>query len=87
MMQMSDAHGLGEIPSSALQSTNSSAGQPISRLAVTVAEGAQMLGVGRATLYRLVMRGEIESFTVGRARRIAVSALERYMRTAERGVA
>jgi excisionase family DNA binding protein len=48
------------------------------RLAVTVDEAAEMLGVGRATLYKLVMRGEIESFTVGRARRIAISALEQY---------
>ena len=48
------------------------------RLAVTVEEGARMLGVGRATLYKLVMRGEIESFTIGRARRIAVATLERY---------
>lgn len=37
-----------------------------------------MLGVGRATLYKLIMRGEIDSFTVGRARRIAVATLERY---------
>ena len=48
------------------------------RLAVTVNETAEMLGVGRATLYKLVMRGEIESFTVGRARRIAISTLEEY---------
>ena len=48
------------------------------RLAVTVNEAAEMLGVGRATLYKLVMRGEIESFTVGRARRIAISTLEEY---------
>jgi excisionase family DNA binding protein len=48
------------------------------RLAVTVDEAAEMLGVGRATLYKIVMRGEIESFTVGRARRIAISALEEY---------
>jgi excisionase family DNA binding protein len=48
------------------------------RLAVTVDEAAEMLGVGRATLYKLVMRGEIESFTVGRARRIAISTLEEY---------
>lgn len=50
----------------------------IRRLAVTVEEGAHMLGVGRATLYKLVMRGDIESFTVGRARRIAITALEQY---------
>lgn len=52
----------------------------VGRLAVTVEEGAHMLGVGRATLYKLVMRGEIESFTVGRARRIAISTLEQYAR-------
>lgn len=50
----------------------------IRRLAVTVEEGAHMLGVGRATLYKLVMRGDIESFMVGRARRIAITALEQY---------
>ncbi len=51
---------------------------PLIRLAVTVEEGARMLGVGRATLYKLVMRGEIDSFTIGRARRIAIATLERY---------
>ena len=48
-------------------------------LAVTIEQAAQMLGVGRATLYKLVMRGEIASFTVGRARRIAISVLEAYV--------
>ncbi len=52
--------------------------EPIGRLAVTVAEGAHMLGVSRASLYKLVMRGEINSFTVGRARRIAILTLEQY---------
>jgi len=52
--------------------------ESIGRLAVTVEEGAHMLGVGRATLYKLIMRGEIASFTVGRARRIAVATLEQY---------
>jgi excisionase family DNA binding protein len=50
------------------------------RLAVTVEEAAHMLGVSRATLYKVIMRGEIESFTVGRARRIAISTLEQYAR-------
>lgn len=48
------------------------------RLAVTVNEAAEMLGIGRATLYKLVTRGEIESFTLGWARRIAISTLEEY---------
>jgi excisionase family DNA binding protein len=54
--------------------------EQIGRLAVTVEEGAHMLGVSRATLYKLVMRGEIDSFTVGRARRIAIATLEQYAR-------
>jgi excisionase family DNA binding protein len=66
-----------EIESPSIRLVNSSS---VDRLAVTVEEAAQLLGVGRATLYRLVMRGEVESFTVGRARRIAIAALERYMR-------
>jgi excisionase family DNA binding protein len=53
---------------------------PVARLAVTVEEGARMLGIGRATLYKLVMRGEIDSFTIGRARRIAISTLEQFAR-------
>jgi len=55
-------------------------GKAFRRLAVTVDEAAEMLGVGRATLYKIVMRGEIESFTIGRARRIAITALEEYAR-------
>jgi len=53
----------------------------IGRLAVTVEEAARLLGVGRATLYKLVMRGDIESFTIGRARRIAITSLEQYTRS------
>lgn len=87
MMQMSHARDLRGLPSAAPQQIRDSGVTSISRLAVTVAEGAQMLGIGRATLYRLVMRGEIESFTVGRARRIAVSVLERYTRATEIGAA
>jgi excisionase family DNA binding protein len=86
-MQMSYVNAVGASLASEPQPANEAGGNPIGRLAVTVAEGAQMLGVGRATLYRLVMRGEIESFTVGRARRIAISVLEQYTRATERGAA
>ncbi len=51
----------------------------ITPLAVTVEQAAQMLGIGRALMYKLVMRREVDSFTVGRARRIAVCALEEYV--------
>jgi excisionase family DNA binding protein len=49
-------------------------------LAVTVEEGAHMLGISRATMYKHVKRGDIESFTIGRSRRIAISVLERFVK-------
>ena len=49
-------------------------------LAVTVEEGARMIGISRATMYKYVMRGDIESFTIGRSRRIAISVLERFVK-------
>lgn len=46
---------------------------------VTAAEAAVLLGISRAHLYGLVMRGEIPSIKIGRARRIPVSALEEWI--------
>lgn len=37
------------------------------------------LQVSRATLYRLIARGEIRSLKIGSARRIPVAALEAYI--------
>ena len=48
-------------------------------LAVTVEEWARMLGISRASMYKHVKRGDIESFTIGRLRRIAISVLERFV--------
>jgi len=50
----------------------------IRKLAVTIEEAAQMVGVSRTTMYKAVRRGDIASFTVGRARRIAIPALEAF---------
>ena len=66
--------------------------ESIRPLAVSVDEAEKMLSVSRCTLYKAVMRGEIESFVIGqRTRRIAVSVLERYVGSAKtpqaRGVA
>lgn len=49
------------------------------RLLVTVAEAAVILGCSRTHIYTRVMRGEIPSLTIGRARRIPVSALEEWI--------
>lgn len=50
-----------------------------SRMLLTVPEAAIRLGIGRSFLYDLVMRGEIQSVKLGRARRIPVDALERFI--------
>jgi excisionase family DNA binding protein len=49
------------------------------RLLVTIQEAAVALGLGRSTVYELVAGGELESVTVGRARRIPVRELEEFV--------
>jgi excisionase family DNA binding protein len=49
------------------------------RKLLTVAEAAIILGVSRAHLYGVVMRGEIPSVKIGRARRIAVAVLDEWI--------
>ncbi len=44
-----------------------------------VEEAAQWLGLGRTKAYELVHRGTIPSVTIGRSRRILVSALEAFL--------
>src|SRR5216683_2539743 len=44
-----------------------------------VEEAAQWLGVGRTKTYELVHKGTLPSVTIGRSRRIAVSALEAFV--------
>ena len=46
---------------------------------LTVPEAAMRLGLGRSLTYSLVMSGAIASITIGRARRIPVSALEEFI--------
>ena len=48
-------------------------------LAVSVAEAAQVLAVGRDVVYALVNSGELPSFKVGSRRLIAVSALRAFV--------
>ena len=49
------------------------------RFAVSVDEAAQLLGVGRSTLWQLVTSGEIPSFTIGKRRLIPLDALRRWI--------
>ncbi|MGV9805555.1 helix-turn-helix domain-containing protein [Micromonospora chersina] len=50
-------------------------------------EAAMRLGCGKTTLYQLIMSGELESVTVGRARRIPAAALEAYVERLRRAAA
>ena len=49
------------------------------RLLLTVLEVARRLGMGRSFVYQLVSKGEIPSIKLGRARRIPVSDLEKFV--------
>lgn len=53
--------------------------QAADRLAVTVQEAADTVGLSRAALYPLIMRGEIPSFRVGKRRLVPMEALRRWM--------
>lgn len=49
------------------------------RVVLTIEEAANRLGIGRTTMYALVMSGEIRSVTIGRLRRIPVHCLDEYV--------
>ncbi len=46
---------------------------------LTVRESSKALGIGRSTLYGLVMNGDIKSIKIGSSRRIKRSDLEAYV--------
>lgn len=50
-----------------------------SPLLYTTAQAGKRLNCGKTTLYHLIMTGQLESVTVGRARRIPAVALEAYV--------
>lgn len=49
------------------------------RLLLRPEEAAQVLGIGRSTVYELLAAGAIESVHIGKARRIPVASLEQYV--------
>ena len=46
---------------------------------ITVPEASARLAVSRATVYRLIKSGEIDSVTVGRSRRVPLAALDHWL--------
>lgn len=49
------------------------------RLLLTVVEAAQMLSVGRTTLFGLIRSGQLASVRIGSARRVSVRAIEEFV--------
>jgi excisionase family DNA binding protein len=49
------------------------------KLLLKVEEAALHLGIGRSTMYALVLSGEVESVLIGRCRRVPADALPIYL--------
>ena len=49
-------------------------------LAPVVDEAAELLAIGRSSLYRIIWRGEIETVHIGRSARISVEELAAFIR-------
>jgi excisionase family DNA binding protein len=52
---------------------------PAPKLLLTVEEAAERLGVGRSTMYGLILDGAVESIHIGRLRRVPADALSEYL--------
>jgi excisionase family DNA binding protein len=48
-------------------------------LLLTIEEAAERLQVGRCTMQALLLSGEVQSFKIGRLRRVPPGALEDYI--------
>ncbi|MBW3649330.1 MAG: helix-turn-helix domain-containing protein [Actinobacteria bacterium] len=49
------------------------------RLLLTVVEAAEVLGIGRSTMYELIRAGEVEVVHLGRCARVPATALEEFV--------
>jgi excisionase family DNA binding protein len=49
------------------------------KVLLTIEEAAECLSIGRTVAYSLVAKGELESVTIGRSRRVPVQALDAYV--------
>ena len=54
-----------------------SAGKP--RLLLSVEEAAELIGICRSNMFKLIRQGDIESVKVGRLRKITPAALDDYV--------
>jgi excisionase family DNA binding protein len=49
------------------------------RLAVSPGEACRLLSIGTTCLYDLLKRNELESFAIGRARRVTLASIHNYI--------
>jgi len=49
------------------------------RVLYSVQEAADLLGVGRTYMFHLLATGEVDSFKIGRLRKISIDALDGYL--------
>jgi excisionase family DNA binding protein len=61
------------------------AGAPPRQGLLRVEEAALWLGLSKRTVFELLSRGEVQSVQIGRSRRIALTALERYVERLSNG--
>lgn len=54
-------------------------GEPSLKKLLTIPEVAFRLGIGRTLAYRLVMKGDIPSITIGRRRLVLASGIEQFI--------
>ena len=53
------------------------------RLAVSPAEAARLVGIGRTKIYEAISAGELKSLKIGSRRLVAIEALRDWLRTHE----
>jgi len=46
---------------------------------LTVRQAAEVLGLGRSTVYELIAAGELETVSIGRSRRVPLDALRAFV--------
>lgn len=67
------------IPQATQPGQPSAARPAVERLQVTINEAAEMLGISRATVWRMLERGELPSTGRGRLRRVPVAVLRKWV--------
>jgi excisionase family DNA binding protein len=58
--------------------------QAAARLLLTVEEAAEVLSLGRTTVYNLIRAGDLDSVRIGRARRVSMDALRTFLKERQR---